>query len=234
MAINFSSKERLELNVTATFIELAITSWNQWTTESERILQSARGGDAPYLIRNRTGYPIELWSDTRGSSSTGRISIDDGSEAPWRFEDFKTLREVRVYNFLCSPFSVCVLTVACSQHVGDITHHSLNVQINGVDWEQLKNISVDREGEFSHPLRPRLARNPHRLIADVKLVNNVKRVTFRSPLRVENLTHVPVELIIIEKTGKPSASVYKIGLSSLPPCSTLVPIASSNNVLVFF
>ncbi|CED84268.1 Vacuolar protein sorting-associated protein [Phaffia rhodozyma] len=189
MAISFSSKERLELNVTSTFIELAITATTQWSSESERILRSARGGDAPYLIRNRTGYPIELWADKGvAPGSAGRTTIEDGSEVPWRFEDYKTLRE----------------------HVGDNMHHSLSVQINGADWEQLKNIFVDREGEYSHPLRPRLARNPHRLISDVKLVNNVKWVTFRSPLRVENLTHVPVELIIIEKTGKPSASVYKI------------------------
>jgi hypothetical protein len=44
-------------------------------------------------------------------------------------------------------------------------------------------------------------------------VNNVKIVTLRSPLRVINDTHVPVELVIIEKNGKANSAVYKIGTS---------------------
>jgi vacuolar protein sorting-associated protein 13A/C len=187
MAVSFSSEERLELNVTSTFIELAITSYTQWTKESDRILNSARGGDAPYLIKNRTGYPIDIWADKRDARGR-RTPVANGEDIPWRFEDYKTIRE----------------------HVGESMHHSLGLLIHEADWEQLRDISVDKEGYFSHALRPRLDKNPHRLICNIELVKNVKVVTFRSPLRVENLTHVPVELIIIEKTGKPSPTVYKI------------------------
>lgn len=92
MAVSFTSKERLELNVTAAFIELAITSYTQWTSESDRILNNARGGDAPYSVRNRTGYPIEIWPDGRASKT--KTKIEDGADVAWRFEDYKTLREV--------------------------------------------------------------------------------------------------------------------------------------------
>lgn len=187
MAVSFSSEERLELNVTSTFIELAITSYTQWTKESDRILNSARGGDAPYLIKNRTGYPIDIWADRRDGRGK-RIAISNGEDTPWRFEDYKTIRE----------------------HVGESMHHSLGLLVHEADWEQLRDISVDKEGSFSHSLRPRLDKNPHRLICNIQLIKNVKVVTFRSPLRVVNHTHIPVELIIIEKTGKPSPTVYKI------------------------
>ena len=191
MAVSFTSKERLELNVTSAFIELAITSYTQWTAESDRILKNARGGDAPYSVRNRTGYPVEIWPDGRASKT--KTKIEDGADVAWRFEDYKTLRE----------------------HIGEFSQHSLSVHIIGADWEDLHNVSVDREGDFPHALRPRLDKNPHRLICDIKLVKNVKIVTLRSPLRVQNLTHIPVELIVIEKNGKPGTAVFKIGQSSI-------------------
>lgn len=101
MSVTFSSKERLELNVTSSFIELAITSYTQWTKESDRILKNVRGGDAPYLVRNRTGYPIEIWADG-GKTARARSRIEDGAEMRWRFEDYKTLREVSRNIFLFS------------------------------------------------------------------------------------------------------------------------------------
>lgn len=105
LAVNLSSKERLELNVTATFIELAITSYTNWTKESDRILKNARGGDAPYLVRNRTGYPIDIWADKRGGRVTEpKMAIADGDEVPWRFEDYKTLREVS-RRIICASLS---------------------------------------------------------------------------------------------------------------------------------
>jgi len=50
----------------------------------------------PYEIRNRTGGPIYVWSTLDGSTTnnTTQKKIADGGSEPWRFDDWKTMREV--------------------------------------------------------------------------------------------------------------------------------------------
>lgn len=67
-----------------------------WNREGERVLRTARGGDAPYQIRNRTGGSVYVWSDLDGSASkdSPAVKVMDGETVPWRFDDWKTMREV--------------------------------------------------------------------------------------------------------------------------------------------
>src|ERR1700761_1851130 len=98
-----SSRIRLDVNLSATFVELALAMTTAWGKEGNHVLRRARGGDAPYRIRNLTGGPINVWSDLDGSQSTHHIpavKISQGETVEWRFDDWKTMREVRaIYLF---------------------------------------------------------------------------------------------------------------------------------------
>jgi vacuolar protein sorting-associated protein 13A/C len=93
-----SARERLDLNLSTTFAELVITTLNMWSKEGERVLERARGSYAPYRIRNRTGSPVFIWSDIDGSSHVNdraqAVQIANEESLDWRFDDWKTMREV--------------------------------------------------------------------------------------------------------------------------------------------
>jgi vacuolar protein sorting-associated protein 13A/C len=69
------------------------------------------------------------------------------------------------------------------------------LQLEGSGFDPVKSIRLSREGEFIYPLRPKADQVLHKLLVEVKLgADNVKYVTLRSPLLVENDTDIPVEL----------------------------------------
>ena len=75
-------------------MELAITTLRN---KGEQVLQKARGTYAPYRIRNQTGAPIFVWSDTDSSANTKDIEavkVLHDQIIDWRFDDWKTMREV--------------------------------------------------------------------------------------------------------------------------------------------
>lgn len=203
MAITLASKKRLEVNVTHTFIELALNSMSLWSEKGDEVLQTSRGSNAPFLMRNRTGHPITLWTETddRGSKPEP-VKIEDGADRPWRLDDWRTMRES-----------------ATTQ----VTHNAVGISIEGTAWERIKHISVEREGELVYRLKPKVDKVTHRMLCEIKLVNNVKIVTFRSTFKVENLTFVGSELVIVDADGKKASPIY-----ALPPggeCS--VPIEAA-------
>ncbi|BGP21450.1 Vacuolar protein sorting-associated protein 13 [Rhodotorula toruloides] len=187
LAVDVFSKKRLELNVTSTFIEVAMTTMSIMDREGDKVFKKPRGSNAPFLIKNRTGYPLSLWSESADAGAQGQ-RLDDGGDVPWRFDDWRTARE----------------------NVSASTHNSLTVVFDGMGWERLKHVYVDREGEHIHALRPKIDKVTHRLLCDVKLVDNVKVVTFRSTFLVENKSLVNAEMVIIDEHGKKASQVYKI------------------------
>lgn len=84
------------------------------------------------------------------------------------------------------------------------------MQFVGKDWEQLRGIPVDREGEYVFSLRPRTEKYPNRLLCEVKVVDNVKVVIIRSTYKIENQTLYPLELTLVDDTGHPISSLEKI------------------------
>jgi vacuolar protein sorting-associated protein 13A/C len=97
MSISLSSKKRLEFNVTSTFIELAITGATIWNRDGAKILKEGRAAGSPFIIHNRTGYSIVVWSDSDRKANSKPIVVKrlgDGQSIPWRFEDHRRLREV--------------------------------------------------------------------------------------------------------------------------------------------
>ncbi|KAG2159854.1 vacuolar protein sorting-associated protein 13 [Suillus bovinus] len=199
--VSVSAQERLDLNVSTAFVELAVTSANMWGKEGQVLLQKARGSFAPYRIRNRTGSTLFVWSDddaSRDSKDAGAVKITNDQTVDWRFDDWKTMREAsKLMRF-------------SGAHVSISEQHNIGIQIVGKPWEALRGIPVDREGEYTFSLRPRMETYADRLLCAVSVEDNVKIVTLRSTYLVENQTFYPLELTLVDHTGHPVYSLEKI------------------------
>ncbi|KAF9270221.1 DUF1162-domain-containing protein [Marasmius fiardii PR-910] len=207
--LKLEARERLDLNLSTTFAELAITTWNMWSKEGEYILQNARGSYAPYRIRNRTGSPIFIWADDDNNDlldNSAGVQIANEQIVDWRFDDWKTMRE----------------------HVPSSGHHNIGIQFVGKTWDHLRSIPVDREGEFVFPLRPRTDKHSNRLLCEVRVVDNVKVVTIRSTFKVENLTLYPLEITLVDEHGHPVYSLEKVA----PGQDYTLPIEAVNQTKI--
>ncbi|KAA1090635.1 hypothetical protein PGT21_008107 [Puccinia graminis f. sp. tritici] len=175
-ALSLDSKERLELNLTATFIDIVMTGAEIWGREGESFLHRKRGVTAPYAIKNFTGYSLKIWAELDDGSHSGEDHVvEDGKELSWRFEDWKSTRE----------------------NVSPSTQHTLGLVLQDAGWTSVGGISVVREGDEVYPLRPSIDKVTHRLLCHVEIIDNVKVVTFRSTFQVRNDTLFPIEMGIV-------------------------------------
>ncbi|ATY65465.1 vacuolar sorting-associated vps13 [Cordyceps militaris] len=173
LSIDVTSKKTFDITVTTATIALASKSFNFLTTEQD-VLGKARGTEAPYKIRNYTGFEVSLESKSPISEEPITLRLDDGQEGPWSFEHWEKMRE----NLLT-----------------EANQNSAVIQLEGSGFDPVKNVLLNREGEFLYGLRPKANGILHRLCVEVTLgSDNVKYVTLRSPLVVENATQIPVEL----------------------------------------
>lgn len=174
-----TSTERLNLNLSTAFIEIALETLNSLSREREHVLQKARGSRAPYRIRNLTGTTLRLWSGAESDPGdvrrTNATIVNDGETVDWRFDDWRTMRE--------------------HTPSGDS-----NITIQFVDqaWEKLSGVPVDREGEYTFALRPKTEKCYNRLLCEVRVEASTKIVTLRSTYRVQNRTLYPLEIAVGE------------------------------------
>ncbi|KAF7732148.1 hypothetical protein EC973_006403 [Apophysomyces ossiformis] len=189
--VKLLSDSELNVNVTHAFLESTLTLMRLWSKQGEFVYSGERGTIAPYRIRNWTGYRIHIWSaNSVGTTDNDDIQmkqLDDGEETAWWFEDWRIRRE----------------TTASKSNL-------LNLQVESGSWESLKNVSVDAEGEHMYQLEADIQDVSHRVIFDIKLVDNVKTVTIRSATVIENRTLLPVEIVILDHTGRVEKSSKKI------------------------
>ncbi|KAL9033509.1 MAG: hypothetical protein Q9214_007480, partial [Letrouitia sp. 1 TL-2023] len=163
----------MELTVTSATIALASKS-AQFLSTDEDVLSKPRGSDAPYKIRNYTGFDLNVWAATQEEDQGPAVKLVDGEESPWRFEDPITMRE----------------SLAPEGSAGIV-----GAKLEGSGFDTIDRIAVNREGETLYNLKPRKDKILHRLLVEVRLgPDNVKYITFRSPLLVENNTQIPVEI----------------------------------------
>ncbi|KAG1854132.1 hypothetical protein C8R48DRAFT_610293, partial [Suillus tomentosus] len=162
------------------FVELAVTSANVWGKDGQVLLQKARGSFAPYRIRNRTGSPLFVWSDDDASRDSKDTSAIKVTNDQTIDWRFDDWKTMLEASNLCVP-----------------------------PWEALRGIPVDREGEFTFSLRPRMEKYADRLLCVVSVEDNVKIVTLRSMYLVENQTFYPLERMLVDHTGHP-VSLEKI------------------------
>lgn len=85
----------LEITITSQTIAQAMKA-AQFIRQDEDVLTKPRGTDSPYRIRNKTGYTLYVWaaSETLIESEQMAVKLQDGEEAPWRFEEREKMREV--------------------------------------------------------------------------------------------------------------------------------------------
>ena len=177
LSVDFTSPKMLELTVTSASIALASKS-AQFLTQEEDVLSKPRGQEAPYRIRNYTGFDINVWADVSNDDNQMAAKLQDGEEAPWRFEDWEKMRE----------------NLSPENNSGVV-----GIRLEGSGFDSVNKIAVNREGETIYNLRPRQQQILHRLLVEVSLgEDNVKYITFRSPLLVENKTQIPVELGVFD------------------------------------
>ena len=177
MSIDLTSNKMLELTVTSATIALASKSAS-FLTQEDDVLSKPRGAEAPYRIQNYTGFEINVWADIPGEDNPMAAKLEDGEVAPWRFEDWEKMRE----------------NLSPENNTGIV-----GVRLEGSGFDSVNKIPVNREGEAIYSLRPRKDQILHRLLVEIKLgADNVKYITFRSPLLVENKTQIPVELGVFD------------------------------------
>ena len=173
LAVELYSRKSLELTITSATIALASKSAN-FLSSDEDVLSKPRGNDAPYRIRNYTGFEADVWAGGDNDEEGSAAKLQDGEEKPWRFEDPTTTRE----------------TLSPEGQTGVI-----GVRLEGSGFDSIDRIPVNREGEQLYNLKPRKDKVQHRMLVEVSLgIDNVKYITLRSPLLVENNTQIPVEL----------------------------------------
>jgi vacuolar protein sorting-associated protein 13A/C len=174
LSVDVSSKRTFDVTITAATIALFSKSF-AFFTQDQDVLSKPRGVEAPYRIRNYTGFDVVVHAKRQSSDETTSLRLEDGQEVPWSFENWEKMRETLLAEG-SSPDSV-------------------SVQLDGSGFDMVKNIRLTREGEFLYALKPKADGVQHKLMADIKLgTDNVKYVTLRSPLLVENETDLPVEL----------------------------------------
>ncbi|KAI1120705.1 hypothetical protein F5Y10DRAFT_272813 [Nemania abortiva] len=203
LSVDLASRKTFDVTVTTATIALASKSFD-FLTQDEDILGKPRGVEAPYKIRNYTGFSVMIQAKTLSNDESISLKLDDGEEAPWSFEQWEKMRE----NVMSES----------------TTANSVAVQIEGSGFDTVKNIPLNREGEFLYSLRPKMDNTVHRLLVEVSLgANNIKYVTLRSPLVVENQTQIPVELGIFDAQEGHLLKIEKIA----PGESRPAPVAAA-------
>ncbi|KAI9814573.1 MAG: hypothetical protein M1827_003128 [Pycnora praestabilis] len=173
LSVELYSRKMLEVTITSATIALASKS-AQFLSQDMDVLSKPRGSDAPYRIRNYTGFDLNVWAENRENDEGSAAKMEDGEESPWRFEEQTKMRE----------------NLSPEGNAGIV-----GVKLEGSGFQSIERIYVTREGETLYNLKPKKDKILHRLLVEVKLgADNVKYITFRSPLTVENNTQIPVEV----------------------------------------
>ncbi|ERT03326.1 hypothetical protein HMPREF1624_01637 [Sporothrix schenckii ATCC 58251] len=196
-SFDVASQKTFDITITSSSIALASKSAAFLMQTPQDVLGKARGTEAPYRIRNYTGFGIVVSSRSTLSNEDITVRLDDGDEAPWSFEQWEKMRENLI-----------------------VESQSQNVQVllESSGFDPVKSIRLNREGQFIFGLRPKSNQVLHRLLVDVKLgEDNVKYVTFRSPLVVENETQLPVEIGVYDAREGHLLKIEKIAPGEARP-----------------
>jgi vacuolar protein sorting-associated protein 13A/C len=190
LSIDVASKRTFDVTITTATIALASKSF-AFLTQDQDVLTKPRGTDAPYRIRNYTGFSVVVNAKTSSTEEPTTLRLEDGQEAPWSFENWEKMRE----NLLAE-----------SSAAGNVT-----ITLEGSGFDAVKSIRLNREGEFLYGLKPKADNVLHKLMVEVKLGNdNVKYITLRSPLAVENATEIPIELGVYDAQDGHLLKIEKI------------------------
>ncbi|RMD41253.1 hypothetical protein DV735_g3867, partial [Chaetothyriales sp. CBS 134920] len=188
MSVELLSHRTMDITITSATIAQASKSFN-FLSSDEDMLSKPRVADAPYRIRNYTGFDMSVWAEEKDESAAA-VKLSDGEEYPWRFEDAVAMRE----------------NLAPEGNAGLV-----GIKLEGSGFDSINRIPVIREGETLYSLKPRSDRVQHRLLVEVKLgSDNVKYITFRSPLLIENRTQIPIEFGVFRPEDRTLLKIEKL------------------------
>jgi vacuolar protein sorting-associated protein 13A/C len=105
MRVQILSAQGLFINITSTFVELALAATSGFSSDTARTSSRSRGGTPPYRIVNQTGSALLIWSNTETGQDPPTL-LQHGQIIDWRFDDWRSLREVR-----CRLFDYQILTI---------------------------------------------------------------------------------------------------------------------------
>ncbi|KAI8897799.1 hypothetical protein BC833DRAFT_643759 [Globomyces pollinis-pini] len=177
--ITFLCRKKLEINCSHILMDTVFNFLQKFDAQSTRT-GIRRENRSPYRIRNHTGYPIVIWTDSSQSNYRPElVNVENGKSIDWKFDDWRTMREQT------APIP-----------------NKFAIQIEGPSWETLKGITVDREGTTLYDLRPAMNNVLHKLVVDIKLRDKVKVVTLRSSKLIENGTNIDIELAFAKSGSK--------------------------------
>ncbi|KAJ3391183.1 hypothetical protein HDU84_006397 [Entophlyctis sp. JEL0112] len=216
LSVDIYSQKKLEVNISHVFVESTLNTLALLRRPQTRDRSLRTNSSAPYILKNETGYAMTLWIESAGDGlDTVLHEIKNHEEIPWRFDDWRVMREVVV------P-SICTILNPTEQNVSP-TPNKLSIQMHGQEWETLKGISVDGEGTKVYILRPSVNRIAHRLVCEVKMRKNIKVVTFRSTSVVQNATGIPIDVMVVNANRQVTHGPYTLA----PGCDYCVPIEAS-------
>lgn len=196
MSVDVASRKMFDVTITTATIALASKSFDFLMTK-EDILDNPRGVDAPYRIKNYTGFVAVLQSKSPTSEAPITVRLEDGEEEPWSFEDWEKMRE---------------------NLMAESSQNDVAIRLEGSGFDVVKHVRLNREGESLYSLRPKTDNVLHRLCVDVQLgPDNVKEVTLRSSLLVENATQIPIELGIYDANQGHLLKIEKIAPGDARP-----------------
>ncbi|AMD21022.1 HEL259Cp [Eremothecium sinecaudum] len=139
---------------------------------------SSRGAEKPYKVFNDTGLELNIWirDDSMPDNRRQLTTLPNGTTIPWEFEDWRAVRES--------------LDTDNSKNI-------LFVEISNSTYNTIIEVDATEEGEKLHKLYPAVNSVHSRLVTDLKLCeNNVKLITIRSSLLIENATYTTLQLKI--------------------------------------
>ncbi|RMZ86779.1 hypothetical protein DV736_g5997, partial [Chaetothyriales sp. CBS 134916] len=187
-SVELLSHRTMDVTITSATIAQASKSFS-FLSSDEDMLSKPRVADAPYHIRNFTGFDMSVWADEKNENAPA-AKLSDGEEYPWRFEDAVSMRE----------------NLAPEGNAGLV-----GVKLEGSGFDSVNRIPVIREGETLYNLKPRSNKVQHRMLVEVKLgADSVKYITFRSPLLIENRTQIPIEFGVFNSEDRTLLKIEKL------------------------
>lgn len=165
LALKMRSDTRLEVTLSYTFLQIALSTTNLWLGDLWVYNTSAmeREAHSPFEIRNDLGLPIKFWSSNTNNPETHLLNF--GEKKKW------------------TPEQIELGTSQC-----------LSVQIIGGLFGALTDIPIDHIGLHLITLRPSFQGIDYRLVCDVSWLDGSKIVTIRSSALVTNKTSQPIDI----------------------------------------
>lgn len=195
--IVLSSEKALEIIASHAFLDSLLSVTGKMAVAKPRAASAYREVAKPYLIRNYTGHVLSLWSDSKYSNGDGQaevVEIPAGTELPFEFEDWKTFRSATKSKT-----------------------HRISIHLMESPWESIKNISVDQQGLFVYPLRPKIQSTSHKIVCEVSVNNGVRNVVLRSATCFKNNTSFDLEIAdIAAERFTDSILIKSGGIGALP------------------